>query len=276
MLGGWGNSRPGLWRWDGAGWSLVSSETGPDAVSLAAAAFDTERNVMIVHGGNLGRDARSGATWEWDGRRWRQSEGADPGPWDHHAASYDASRREMVVFGGVGSQGPRSDTWLWNGRRWRQAPTGADSPPPLYHHAMAYDARRGRTVLFGGVLPDDAPRSDQVWEWDGERWERRAVEGASPTGRSHHRLAYDPVRGEVVLFGGNIRGQVFGDTWSWDGARWRQYPVEGPAPRWLPAMAFDQIRQRIVLVGGQGPGQPAPYDDVWEWDGAQWKQVRPV
>jgi len=86
-------------------------------------------------------------------------------------------------------------------------------------------------------------------------------------------MAYDSVRGKVVLFGG-ASANYFGDTWEWDGNSWSQRSNDGPAPRYLHAMAYDSARGRVVLFGGSYyDNGDHNFGDTWEWDGASWTQV---
>ncbi|GAA3808499.1 hypothetical protein GCM10022403_048300 [Streptomyces coacervatus] len=47
------------------------------------------------------------------------------------------------------------------------------------------------------------------------RWIQRQDIGPPP--RSGLGMAFDPARGVAVLFGGQSRTALFGDTWEWDG-----------------------------------------------------------
>lgn len=64
-------------------------------------------------------------------------------------------------------------------------------------------------------------------------------------------MAYDSLRGRVVLFGGAITNGALGDTWEWDGTDWTQMATSGPSRRYGHALAYDSRRQRVVLFGGQ-------------------------
>jgi pimeloyl-ACP methyl ester carboxylesterase len=81
---------------------------------------------------------------------------------------------------------------------------------------VAYEAARDQVVFFGGYL---APGShDDTWVWDGSTWAQR-LPPASPPARQGHAMAYDPVRAQVVLFGGGANGgPTSGDTWVWSSA----------------------------------------------------------
>lgn len=93
-------------------------------------------------------------------------------------------------------------------------------------------------------------------------------------GRNSHGLAYDPVRQQVVLFGG-YNGNSMGDTWTWDGTNWtRRFPATSPADRWGHRMVFDAARGEVVLFGGtRSTGR---LNDTWVWNGTTWTQKTPA
>jgi hypothetical protein len=98
-------------------------------------------------------------------------------------------------------------------------------------------------------------------------------------------LAYDSIRGRVVLFGGStagFSGNTLAETWEWDGSSWVQRaPAISPPARAGHAMAFDSTRGRVVMFGGFSEGIVARplgtvFVDTWEWDGSSWTQRAPT
>jgi len=84
-------------------------------------------------------------------------------------------------------------------------------------------------------------------------------------------MAFDSLRGKVVLFGGRTFGNTwYGDTWEWDGSTWTQVATTGPQARSGHAMAYDSLRHRVVLFGGTRALPPFYLADTWEWDGTNW------
>lgn len=87
-----------------------------------------------------------------------------------------------------------------------------------------------------------------------------------------HAMAYDSVRGVVVMQGG-VRNNIYysGETWIWDGDRWRLAFAgddRSPGKRVGHSMAFDRARGVMVLFGGNdGHGDRG---ETWEWDGYRW------
>lgn len=98
-----------IWAWDGAAWTPAAVD-GPPARGLGAAAFDSTRGVLVLHGGAPGR-VSLGDTWEWDGTRWSLRDARHLR--DHHAMTFDraaarTARRTSTISGsGTARNGPR-------------------------------------------------------------------------------------------------------------------------------------------------------------------------
>lgn len=190
-----------------------------------------------------------------------------------HAMAYDSVRGRVVLFGGEDAvtHASQGDTWEWDGLAWENR--SGTGPSPRYGHAMAYDSARGRVVLYGGY-PKDAEDRTHTWEWDGSIWTDVTPPGESPGFRNQHAMAYDPVRGRTVLFGGSVESSLMWTTWEWDGSAWTRVATADLAPeRIQTAMAYDAVRGRIVMYGGQNPRGASFMDDLREYDGTSWREV---
>ncbi|MEZ5965802.1 MAG: kelch repeat-containing protein [Planctomycetota bacterium] len=180
----------------------------------------------------------------------------------------DTVRDRLMLWSVV----PGQPTTLYarEGGDWRFVPT-TSTPPFRRLSAIAFDERRGRAVLWGGSA---GPAVLDVWEFDGNRWS--SISAPGPTGRDDPGLAYDGVRGTVVLFGGRdvASGLVLADTWEWNGVAWtRLAPSRTPPARTGHSLTWDPSRRRVVLFGG-GTGLPGTvFADTWEWDGADWNRI---
>lgn len=104
---------------------------------------------------------------------------------------------------------------------------------------MAYDPVSRQVLMFGGLAEPLVPLDD-TWTWDGATWTERHP-GTSPPARWGARMAHDPARGEVVLFG----GYGLNDTWIWNGTSWMQQtpPISPPLQGEVPGLAFDAFYQ---------------------------------
>lgn len=109
-----------VWEWTGADWRTLDS-AGPPARNLAGVAYDTRRQVLLMHGGTYEFGMSYGETWEWSGG-WRQFEGSGPGIRDHTQLAFDPERRRAVLFGGGAADGSTvyNDTWEFDGTNWRR------------------------------------------------------------------------------------------------------------------------------------------------------------
>jgi hypothetical protein len=101
------------------------------------------------------------------------------------------------------------------------------------------------------------------------------VGSTTPASRASGGMAFDPLHGKTVAFGGSTEdgsGTLLSDTWLWDGSTWQNpIPATSPAGRGGPAMAYDSALQRVVMFGGIVHG--ALTNETWEWDGATWRQL---
>jgi DNA-binding beta-propeller fold protein YncE/dienelactone hydrolase len=253
-----------LWGWDGTQWQLLDSD-GPPARNLAAVAYDTNRDLLVLYGGQQNGTTKFDDTWIWDGQSWTELDIPGPAARDHIAMAYDAERDQAVFVSGVLlSNDLITGTWAFDGDSWQQL--SETEPSPRAHYAITYDGARQQLLLFGGV--SDADMGD-TWVWDGV-WIQVATT-SGPTPRNAMRLAYDPTTEQVVLFGGRSGNIFLDDTWVWDGTQWTELDVTGPSARGLHAMAYDAARSRLVLFGGYNGTENL--NDTWEWDGTQWRCV---
>ncbi len=251
------------WEWDGDKWLNSTPASGsPPANEGAAMAFDTARRRTVLH-------TPFGTTWEWDGRVWRDVTGVASGPSrrSRGAMAYDSARERLVLFGGCcgrdadgNSNGlGLADVWEYDGRAWREV-TAADSPPGRYAHAMAYDSVRARVVMYGGRSSQSA-QLDDLWEWDGTTWSEIDTTAPWPGPLSHHSMAFDTVRNDVILHGV--------DTWRWDGQGWSRAASDGSPPL-NGRMVFDGARGRALLLrAGSDTGEA----QTWAWDGSLWQKI---
>lgn len=231
---------------------------------------EQQRKVALLDGYQPPHQPELGEVWAWGGKEWKIIPGAGPTARFYGSAVYDARRKRIVSYGGLGHSGLkdlRSDTWEWDGKTWRQmADTSAGA---RFLHVMAYDAARGKTVMYGGVRLNGAHVTD-TWEWDGVKWSQIAAPG--PGGRSHSAMVYDSRRKKVVLFGGVDGNNAYNDTWTWDGKAWQKVSEEGPPGRVRHAMAFDSRAGEILMYGG-GVNR-IEQADMWQWDGVRWTEIK--
>jgi MYXO-CTERM domain-containing protein len=159
---------------------------------------------------------------------------------------------------------------------WIEKAKGPTDPQPgnRYENGLAYDVAREVTVLFGGIDANDVALGD-TWEWNGQLWKQITPSTASPSPRYGFAMAYSPVHGGVVLYGGGNGIGALGQTWRWNGVDWTLLPVgsQDPPPLFGAVMVFDSTQQKLVLYGGFNESATPDNEDVWELDVAGWKKA---
>ncbi len=258
-----------LWEFDGTDWSQVVTAGIPEARMDTRLVFDRARGVSVMFGGTGLFSIRPlGDTWEWHSKGWvRRNPATVPAARTGQAMAYDSVRGRTLMFGGRDFFTMHTDLWAYDAVDWVFLSAGGQGL--RLYPAMAFDEHRDRLVLFSGLTPAD------TWEFDGTTWTQRNP-AASPPGRSYHKMVYDPIRRETVMFGGTVAGR-FNDTWLWDGTNWTQATTAvAPPARGNHNLVFDSARGVVVLTGGIGGSLGPLYNDVWEWNGTSWRQRTPV
>ncbi len=262
-------------------WTEATSGAAPSARHTQAMAYDSERGVIVLFGGNAKDplDNYMGDTWEWEGNSWTEKLPLlSPSARAMHAMAYDAANGVVVLFGGWDGGGFLDDTWLWNGTQWSQVcdQPRCDRPSARQSHKMVYDSVRGVVVLYGGH--NAGITLGDTWEWNGATWTERFPAG-SPSTRHVHAMSYDCSRGVVVLYGGALSSDgntpALKDTWEYDGNNWTQKCSDcAPGPRIHHVMDYDGARGRSILFAGvDATNSCNQYSDTWAWDGSTWVLV---
>ncbi len=155
--------------------------------------------------------------------------------------------------------------------QWVQL-TSVGTPPTPRHGARAiYDSANQRIVLYGGQRIGAVDTVfDQVWVLTlgcNPQWSL-LVHDSGPK-RFDAAVAYDPVHGQLVVFGGqDEHGTSRGDTWTLSlGASptWaRDSSGGGPCPRTGVTGIWDPGTNQFAIFGGQAAPWGFYMSDTWE------------
>jgi PKD repeat protein len=264
LFGGWNAVEfNDTWVWNGSQWKMRTPSAAPRPRYFQGMVYDGARSEIVLFGGVYGsNNVTLNDTWVWNGATWTQKNPpTSPGARFGHIMAFDASRGEVVLFGGWNSGSALGDTWVWNGTSWTQK-LPYSAPTPRWTASAVYDAARGEVVLFGGT--NTSGRLSDTWVWNGATWTQKNPL-ANPGGRDEFAMAYDSTWNEVVVFGGFNGSSAVSDTWAWNGAIWTQtLPGSSPGQRYGLGMAYDIARKEAVLFGGTTNGVTF-MGDTWTW-----------
>jgi hypothetical protein len=133
-----------------------------------------------------------------------------------HTLVFDSAQERTVLFGGENLTAfTLGDTWTFDGATWTLV--AGPGPGSRSLHASAYDFVHGRTIVFGGhqLIRTSSglfgAAFNDTWTFDGASWTPLAI-AATPGARVYDAIAFDSVRGTMVLFGGYVTSTL-GDTW---------------------------------------------------------------
>ena len=202
-----------------------------------------------------------------------------------HTAIFHPARNEMVVFGGFGS-GIASETWAQSQSNsgWSELFPLGQEPRSRIGHSAIYDPVRDRMIIFGGFFGCIQPDcwSNDTWTLsfgDTLRWEQMLIAGLKPKPRTDHSAVYDPVRDEMIIFGGEFEDTLLNDLWALslsDTGQWVSLEASGglPAPRAGHTAIYDE-RNGMVIFGGRG--EMFSLNETWklDLDQATWRQIIP-
>lgn len=204
------------WEWDGAAWKEMDV-AAPTPRAHAAAAYDPVSKRVLVYGG-VSETGTLRDTWAWDGTAWTQLETKGIPARVPNGMAWDPTLKKLLVLA-VDLDAPSTDQtypselWGWSGNGWELVAKGGPSFSPLQQFV---EGPKHPWLVDGGVVKG----AFSTYEWTGEAWFVHA--GAAPPLRNGQAAAFDPVRHELVMFGGLVGNTVLGDTWLLDNSAWHE------------------------------------------------------
>ncbi len=227
-----------VFEWDGTAWkSFTTLKDVPPFHRFGSLTYDSTIKKTVLLGGFDGNNYLN-ETWTWDGASWSRQK-RDPAPSRSLAAMwYDPNLKKTVIYGGIGRVTSQdrvtrySDMWTFDGNGWTKLTPAGPTPGMRYGAQITVDPRTKHVLLFGGLRVDTVPPvppatepvqvqvyADDMWEWDGSAW-TELHPSVVPPARENGRMAYDPTRDEIVMFGG-YAGYFLSDVWTYNPTTWK-------------------------------------------------------
>ena len=279
-----------LWAWQNGNWQQVDAGNAPAGRHLADITYDRARDRVILFGGykyTADGKALEGLydTWEFDGTSWTEVQATGNGPKvDKPLLAFDPVRNETILVGIDTTFKTQMYRYDVAGKTWQKI-TPDPLPPCANESTLAYQTHNQTVVLTGGACSDSST-SDEVWQWDGTKWEKiDARQGGFNISRvTGAAYAYDTANRRFVRFGGasNFGTLIESSTYALRDLVWffLQSPAR-PNPRSLATFRRDPARGTAWFYGGLSEfsyGTSISYDlDLWRYTGAQgWLRVQRV
>jgi hypothetical protein len=202
-----------VWKWDGIQWSAVSVPTANVGTSgTLGFACDPIRNQSILFKSDI-----PGIVLAYDGVTWSaRTVTSAPVPLSIFnislAMAFDpvASKIVMSSYGSSSGSPFVTRCYEWNGFGWNQRLPNL--LPNYGMAAMSTDVSRSRIVGIDADFLSIQP--NHTWVYSNGVFSQITTP-VEPSLRANSAMAYDPVRGVHVLFGGD-NGNTIADTWEFD------------------------------------------------------------
>jgi hypothetical protein len=184
-----------------------------------------------------------------------------PSPWGS-SLTYDPVRDRLLQFGGGPTNSPPTAALyslaLQPSPVWQPVSVSGSPPPARSYHSAIYDPVGDRLIVFGGsstgsFFPYPSPGTllSDVWQLTLSppmTWSEIAIGSATQTPRFEHSAIYDPVRQQMVVFGGITAGGAVGDVWALS---------LGPEPEWTQLALAAPVTLVRATVRSTTPGMIA-------------------
>jgi len=154
---------------------------------------------------------------------------------------------------------------------WKRISYVGTGPPRRVGHSAVWDTQNDRMLVFGGqgYIGPALGYLSELWSYDprANRWTQLNPDGAALAARRGHGAAWDPMRGQMLVFGGS-NGALLDDLWSYDpqANRWSQLTptLPGPTPRTDHTAVWDPYADELLVFGGSG-GDGRALGDLWAY-----------
>ncbi len=239
----------------------------PAARSGYSMAYDANRGVVVLFGGQDTVSKQLGDTWEWSAGSWKQIAITGPSARMNAAMAYDADKKLIFLFGGRSVSGPQNDLWTYDGSSWSKI-NAAGHPPPRQLGTMAFDKGRSQLVLFGGMDANKKAIGD-TWILNNNKW--TAVTTKGPVPRASQCMAYNDDLKAVIIYGGYIDGAASKEFWEFKDGAWRDITGGGGPPRIHSAITYDPDKGRMLMFGGFN--ETVRTNELWEYANNKWSMI---
>ena len=214
------------WSFLGGHWQRIDTVGAPPARRSYGLAYDAAQGEVVLFGGHQGRATRQtdftflNDTWTYRGGVWTHvNTTVAPSVRGEPNLVWDGSDGCVLLFGGYSNSkgGAFGDTWLFCDGTWTNLTASLSSeptPPPRDGAGLDYLPEGGYVLMTGGH--SGGRQYNDTWAFADRNW-TRVVTSDAPGATSGDRIAWDPLDGYALFFGGNLF------TTGWQNTTWAFY-----------------------------------------------------
>ncbi|MCL4294078.1 MAG: PKD domain-containing protein [Anaerolineae bacterium] len=146
---------------------ITSTGTSPSVSGEHVMAYDSNRNRIVLYGGNGSGWPYENTTWEFNGTDWITTTSTSPDARYGTAMAYDSVSQTMILFGGSNADDVSlNQTWQYTNTNWVQV-FPATSPLSRTYASMVAGPD-GQLYLFGGN--DGEVYFHDLWRYENGTW----------------------------------------------------------------------------------------------------------
>jgi hypothetical protein len=208
------------WTYVHGTWTNLTGTTNqtPTGRWRASMTYDASDGYVVMFGGTASAGTALSDTWEFLHGNWTKLT-VNGTPSGRYRASmvYDPVDNYAVLFGGcTATNCPDSTTWTYHDYNWTLL-TPTTHPSARVYYGMTYSPIARTILLFGGTTSatTNTPVAD-TWNFTNGTWTSltSSVKGA-PTAIAYTMMAFDPVDGYTILYGGEWSNATYtNETWA--------------------------------------------------------------
>lgn len=259
-----------------AGWTMLEPDGDvPAGRRDHSLVVDQAEELVYLFGGRAGNEPLNDL-WAYDinENRWTEIEpdGDVPAARFGHNALFDETQQLMVIFGGQAGTTFYNDVWIYDpvANVWAEISPGDEDGTPRPRYGSAGAVRAGGSGLYVSHGFTNSGRFDDTWLFNVQtgRWSDVSPDnGVRPEPRCLTRMAPDPERERLLLFGGQADDAPYlGDLWAFDTAarNWTEIETNNPPPRNLFSLVRNPETGNLILFGGAS--EDGLRGDIWIFD----------
>ena len=187
-------------------WQVITTTLSPPVNGEQAMMYDSQRDVVVLYGGNAAGWPYESEVWEFDGSAWLTVTVATAPEARYGSQMAYLPGQGGILFGGSdANDAVLSQTWQFTNATWSEL-TPSSSPPARTYHSLAGNPISGTLYLFGGN--DETTYFNDLWRYENDVWSQLSPPSA-PSARTLAALAYLPpasplaegAAGSLLLFG---------------------------------------------------------------------------